>query len=81
MAEEDTEAIVQREVENARRILREDRLLKSHSELRTRFDKQFPEQSDTVPEGDGKPPAPKADPDGPPVPEKKPGIWWGNASE
>ncbi len=77
MAEEDIDAMVAREVKAAREILREDRLTKSHQELRDRFDKQFPERTD--PDESDKPGTPpkKTEPDQSSATTKKPGIWWG----
>jgi hypothetical protein len=66
----DVEALVKAEVEKARRILREDKVL-------GKLNKHFPDEPETEPDdGKPKPPGKKPEPeDG--VPEKKPGIWWG----
>lgn len=68
---EDVEALVKREVEKARRILRDDRIL-------GKLGKHFPDEPETVPDdGKPKPPDKKPEPeDG--QPEKKPGVWWGD---
>jgi len=74
--DEPTEAIIRREIAAARRILREDKILRSHSEMRERFDKQFP----VAPEGTPQPPKP-GDPK-PPKPEGgRKSLWWGDATE
>lgn len=77
--DEPTEAIIRREIAAARRILREDRVIKSHSEMRERFDKQFPPDP-VAPEGTPQPPKP-GDPK-PPKPEGgRKSLWWGDATE
>jgi hypothetical protein len=65
MMTEPTEAVIMREIAAARRILREDRMLR-------KLDRHFPDEPDPDPD---KPPAPPAkDPPEPPV---KRGVWWG----
>jgi hypothetical protein len=71
---EPTEAMIKSEIAAAKAILREDKLIKSHGELRERLDKHFPDNSGDGGEGD--PPKP---PD-PVPPKEKPSrrsIWWG----
>ena len=68
-----TEDIVRKEITRARQILREDKLIQSHGELRDRLDKHFPDNSGT---GDEPPPAPK--PTEPKEPPKQSSLWWGD---
>lgn len=84
MGDEDIEGVVKREVDAARAILREDRILLSNKQIMERLDKHFPEESpqsgDPEPEpssgsGGEKPPAPEPKP--PKETPKKRGIWWG----
>lgn len=63
---------IQAAIDEARRIVREDKLVASHREIRDRFDKHFPPET---PEDPNVPPAPdKKDP--PPDPPKRKGVWW-----
>ena len=66
--DEPTEDIVRREIRRARQILREDRVIKAHSELMGKLTPADP------PEPPGNPPAPE--PREPAEPPKKQGIWW-----
>lgn len=69
---EDVEALVRKEVEKARRILREDKVM-------VKLNKHFPDEPETTEDEDPsipKPPARKTEPETG-QPEKKPGIWWG----
>lgn len=61
-----TEEIIRKEIAEARRILREDRVL-------AKLNKHFPDEPVTDPK-DGPPPP---DPKDPPEPVVKKGIWWG----
>ena len=70
---DDVEAMVKREVAEARRILREDKLL-------AKLNKHFPDEPDPEPD-DGKPKPPDKKPDPEPGAEKKPGLWWGELSD
>lgn len=80
MGDEDIEGVVKREVDAARAILREDRILLSNKQIMERLDKHFPEESPNT-----DPPEPGSDPEKPPAPEPKPpketpkkrGLWWG----
>lgn len=75
---DDVEAMVKREIAAARRIIQEDRLLKSHGEIKAKLDKHFPDEVET--EEDGKPKAPDKKPEKETsAGDRKPGIWWGGA--
>jgi hypothetical protein len=76
---EDVEALVKKEVAAARAILREDKLLASHTALKTKLDKHFPDEAETPDDGKPKPPDKKDTPETG-EPERKPGIWWGEAN-
>lgn len=68
---EDVEALVKREVEKARRILRDDRIM-------GKLGKHFPDEPEPEPDdGKPKPPDKKPEPENG-QPEKKPGVWWGD---
>jgi hypothetical protein len=67
--DEPTEDIVRREIRRARQILREDRVIRAHSELMERL-------APSDPKPPGNPPAPV--PKDPPDPPKKRGVWWGD---
>jgi hypothetical protein len=70
---EPTEALIRKEIQRARKILREDLLL-------GKLGKAFPDEPPGNPNPPGGPPAP------PPVPPKDPpaakkGLWWGETKE
>lgn len=63
---------IQKAIDEAREIVRQDKILASHKALHDKWDKQYP-QAPEPPEG--APPAP--DPKNPPAdPPKKKGLWW-----
>lgn len=72
---------IRAEIAEARRIIREDKIISGHKALTERFDKHFPPDPDGTspsdpPEGTPPPPDPK-----PPAPDRdKPrSKWWGDA--
>jgi hypothetical protein len=70
---------IQAAIDEARRIVREDKVIAGQRELYARFDKHFP-AADPAPDpaNPNQPPAPEpADPPDP-APKKK-GIWWQDA--
>jgi hypothetical protein len=73
---EDVEALVKREVEAARKILREDGIIASQKAIREKLDKHFPDEPEPGSD-DPQPPDRKPEPE-PSQPEKKKGIWWGD---
>lgn len=66
------------EIAEARRILREDKILSGQKAIHEKLSKHFPDEpSPGNPEPPtGVPPAP--DPKDPPQPQKKKGAWWGD---
>ena len=70
MADDPTEAIIRREINRARQILREDKLL-------GKLNKAYPDEPEGDGEGDPKPP-PKGEPKEQP---KRKGVWWGHDIE
>lgn len=73
---EDIEAIVKREVDAARKILREDGIIASQKAIQEKLAKHFPDDPEPG-NDDPKPPDKKPEPE-PGQPEKKRGIWWGD---
>lgn len=73
---EDIEAIVKREVDAARRILREDGIIASQKAIQEKLSKHFPDEPEPD-DGKPKPPDKKPEP-APSDPAKKPGLWWGD---
>lgn len=73
MPDNPTEDMIRKEIAAARRIIREDKLIKSHGELRERLDKHFPDNSKTGDDGPPKPP----DPVPPKETPKRTSLWWG----
>jgi hypothetical protein len=74
MASEEDKAYLREQLAEARRILREDRILARLS----RLSPDEPVDPDSAGNADGKPPAPKKK-DQPDEPPKKRRIWWGDA--
>jgi hypothetical protein len=80
----DIDPAIKAEIAEARRILREDKLIASHKELRDRFDKQYPPDPAADPPQDppnpDQPPAPDPkDPPADPPSEPRKSKWWGDA--
>lgn len=73
MTDNPTEEMIKREIKAAREILREDRLIKSHGEIRERLDKHFPDNS----KGTGDDPPKPPDPVPPKEQPKRKSLWWG----
>jgi hypothetical protein len=67
---EDVEALVKKEIAEARRILRDDKVL-------AKLNKHFPDEE---PDDDKPKPPPKKDNPETKEPAKRPGIWWGAAA-
>ena len=74
---DDVEEMVKREVAEARRILREDRVLVSNAAILARLDKHFPDEPQPANPDKPQPPKKKEEPETG-QPEKKPGVWWGD---
>jgi hypothetical protein len=80
----DLDPAIKAEIAEARRIIREDKLIASHKEIRDRFDKHFPADDGN----DSSNPDPAANPNQPPAPEPqdppepepdRKSRWWGDA--
>lgn len=65
---------IKAEIAEARRMVREDKLLASHTRLQAKLDKHFPDEPAEPPEG--APPAPE--PHDPEPPKKPTSKWWGD---
>lgn len=77
MSEED-KAAIKREIEEARRILREDGILTSNRAIMEKLNKHFPDpEPEPDPDKGPVPPKRKENPNEPPKPKKD--AWWGDA--
>jgi hypothetical protein len=66
---------IQAAIDEARRIVREDKVLEGQRKLHERFNKQYPEEPE-VPEGTPPAPEPVKPGDKPTDPPKKRKLWW-----
>jgi hypothetical protein len=70
-------AEIKREIEEARRILREDHIIVSQKAIQEKLAKHFPDEPEPPDPTGPNPPKRKAEPNEPPKP--KPNLWWGDA--
>jgi hypothetical protein len=69
---------IKAEIAEARRMVREDKILAGQKAIHEKLSKHFPDEPTSPEPPEGTPPAPPAG-DPPTDPPKKKGVWWGDA--